>query len=200
MKRLYVERLCLEFSNYERNLQEEHGFFIKEGLQANESEQEKWNGMTKSSWKSSWPIKRMLHLSKTVPSLAFTCSIWVSATTLICFWTPGKSKTENFATWCARVTLTAIRVSLRLYGFGYFCGTESTTFYSRLSTEDFTTLLVDDVTAARQLLNNSAKVLLRAGCYCLKVKPQLHVDDNPGEIWQNILVCHIVREDRLLFA
>lgn len=80
----------------------------------------------------------------------------------------------------SQVTLS--RASYRMYGFDYPRGTLSVNFHPTVSAEDITTISTGGMIAARQVLDNRAKVSLLDGSQRLEKMRQQHVKGDPGWI------------------
>lgn len=71
--------------------------------------------------------------------------------------------------------MTSLLALLCMYGFNYFCGTLSVTFYHTASAADMTTVSTDGTLVVRQVLNKGPKVLLLESFYRLGVISYFHV-------------------------
>lgn len=79
-------------------------------------------------------------------------------------------------------------------------GSISVTLYCTVVNEDVTNLLTGVMTAARQSLDNGAKVLLLVGCYRLEAMQQLHVKSHVAWIKEHFSVSIIDREDSVAIS
>lgn len=96
--------------------------------------------------------------------------------------------------------VTSLRPSFGMYGFDYFRGILLVTFHSRVTTDGMTTTSTCGMTVDRRVLSNSAKNSLLDGRHCLKAMRQLHVEHYVDWIEQHILICVIVREDKVAIS